>query len=70
MDVYLERLDGLLTVEVEFDSEVRERRFSPPAWFGREVTGDVAYSNQQMALKGVPPVTVPGPLQIYNCVVV
>jgi CYTH domain-containing protein len=54
MDVYLERLEGLFTVEVEFESESASSGFSPPSWFGREVTGDVAYSNQQMARKGVP----------------
>jgi CYTH domain-containing protein len=51
MDVYLDHLEGLLTVEVEFDSRSASSDFSPPAWFGREVTGDVAYSNQQMALQ-------------------
>jgi adenylate cyclase len=55
MDVYLEHLDGLFTVEVEFTSEQASREFSPPAWFGREVTGDVSYSNQQMARQGAPP---------------
>lgn len=54
MDVYLDHLDGLFTVEVEFESEVASSGFSPPPWFGREVTGDVSYSNQQMARKGVP----------------
>ena len=54
MDIYLERLEGLFTVEVEFDSEPASTGFSPPGWFGREVTGDVAYSNQQMARQGTP----------------
>ena len=54
MDVYLGRLEGLLTVEVEFESEDDSRVFDPPSWFGREVSGDVAYSNQQMALTGRP----------------
>ena len=56
LDVYLDRLEGLLTVEVEFDSESASRTFSPRGWFGQEVTGDVAYSNQRMALLGAPPV--------------
>jgi adenylate cyclase len=55
MDVYLDHLDGLFTVEVEFTSEPASSGFSPPAWFGREVTGDVAYSNQKMARQGAPP---------------
>ena len=54
MDVYAGRLEGLFTVEVEFGSEQASRDFSPPGWFGDEVTGDVLYSNQQMALNGRP----------------
>jgi CYTH domain-containing protein len=54
MDVYSGALQSLVTVEVEFESEETSRAFSPPAWFGRELTGDVRYSNQQMARKGLP----------------
>ncbi len=54
MDVYAGRLEGLVTVEVEFGSEEASRSFEPPEWFGRELTGDVRYSNQQMARIGVP----------------
>ncbi len=54
MDIYGDDLEGLLTVEVEFGSESASRDFRPPAWFGREVTGDVRYSNQQMARIGRP----------------
>lgn len=54
MDVYAAELEGLVTVEVEFGSEAAGRDFSPPGWFGDEVTGDVAYSNQQMARRGIP----------------
>jgi CYTH domain-containing protein len=54
MDAYLEDLRGLLTVEVEFASEDASHHFTPPAWFGEEVTGDVSYSNQQMARQGAP----------------
>lgn len=48
-DNYEEKLAGLKVVEVEFPDEEQARRFSPPAWFGREVTGDPAYSNAQLA---------------------
>lgn len=54
MDVYAAALEGLVTVEVEFGSESAGRDFEPPAWFGRDVTGDVRYSNQQMAREGIP----------------
>jgi CYTH domain-containing protein len=29
-------------------------RFEPPAWFGREVTGESAYKNQSLACHGRP----------------
>src|ERR1700760_3222030 len=49
VDVYEERLDGLRTVEVEFGSEEAAREFTPPSWFGRELTGDRGYANQTLA---------------------
>ena len=54
MDVYGGQLDGLVTVEVEFESVLESREFVPPRWFGDDVTGDINYSNQQMARKGAP----------------
>jgi CYTH domain-containing protein len=54
MDIYGGDLSGLVTVEVEYTSEETSRAFVAPEWFGREVTGDVEYSNQQMALNGAP----------------
>jgi CYTH domain-containing protein len=54
MDVYSGQLEGLVTVEVEFDSREASAAFDPPGWFGEEVTGDIRYSNQQMAREGRP----------------
>jgi CYTH domain-containing protein/CHAD domain-containing protein len=54
LDAYAGALDGLITAEVEFDSEAQARGFTPPAWFGREVTGDPRYSNQRLADDGLP----------------
>jgi CYTH domain-containing protein len=54
MDVYGGALGDLVTVEVEFESESASRAFVPPEWFGEELTGDVRYSNQQMARDGAP----------------
>jgi adenylate cyclase len=48
-DNYEDKLAGLKVVEVEFSDEEQARRFIPPAWFGREVSGDPAYSNAQLA---------------------
>jgi CYTH domain-containing protein/CHAD domain-containing protein len=55
LDVYEGALEGLIVVEVEFDSAERGRAFQPPEWFGEEVTGDPAYSNQRLASVGMPP---------------
>lgn len=44
----------LRLVEVEFDSREAAEDFSPPSWFGREVTGERSYSNDVIALEGPP----------------
>jgi CYTH domain-containing protein/CHAD domain-containing protein len=53
VDVYEDDLQGLVTAEVEFDSEQRSRDFQPPRWLGEEVTGDRRYSNRSLALEGL-----------------
>lgn len=58
VDVYDGALTGLLVAEVEFGSEEESAAFAPPAWLGREVTGDRRYSNQQLALAGWPDAAV------------
>ena len=50
IDVYDGPLDGLVVAEVEFDSVHAARAFTPPDWFGREVTDDKRYSNAQLAV--------------------
>jgi CYTH domain-containing protein/CHAD domain-containing protein len=52
VDVYDPPLEGLLIAEIEFPSEQRSREFSPPAWLGKEVTGDPAYANRNLAFDG------------------
>jgi len=54
VDVYGDALGGLSTVEVEFDSEADAAAFEPPRWFGREVTGDRAWTNASLARHGRP----------------
>ena len=54
VDVYSGRLEGLVTAEVEFASPEESERFSPPDWFGREVTEDPRYKNESLALHGIP----------------
>jgi adenylate cyclase len=49
IDIYQGRHAGLVVAEVEFPDRVSCRRFKPPAWFGREVTGEKRYSNVRLA---------------------
>ena len=52
VDLYHGALAGLCTGEVEFDSEDIARSFDPPAWLGREVTGQPGWSNAELARSG------------------
>ncbi|MCB0858437.1 MAG: CHAD domain-containing protein [Solirubrobacterales bacterium] len=54
VDIYSGDLDGTSVVEVEFASLEAAFRFEPPAWFGRELTGDPAWANQSLAVAGKP----------------
>ena len=54
VDEYVGALDGLIVAEVEFDDEEAARSFMPPAWFGREVTGEAAYANRTLSVHGLP----------------
>src|ERR1700704_4682846 len=49
VDIYRGENNGLVVAEVEFPSQAARRRFKPPAWFGREVTGEKRYSNLRLA---------------------
>jgi adenylate cyclase len=54
LDIYEGQLTGLITAEVEFtgrqeDAEVKAMTFEPPKWFGRDVTKDRRYKNQNLA---------------------
>ena len=50
LDVYRGVLQGLITVEVEFNSIDQANSFNPPNWFGREVTNNPKYSNSALAV--------------------
>ncbi|MDB5358698.1 MAG: hypothetical protein JWN24_5151 [Phycisphaerales bacterium] len=54
-DVYRGKLLGLMTAEVEFASARQLRRFRPPQWLGREVTGRDEFSNARLATMDKPP---------------
>ncbi len=54
LDRFMGSLAGHAIVEVEFMSEDEARAFTPPAWFGREVTEDGRYNNSSLARFGWP----------------
>jgi adenylate cyclase len=54
IDVYTGSLAGLIVAEVEFSSRQEAEAFSPPSWFGDELTGDARWSNAALAAHGTP----------------
>lgn len=54
LDIYYGELMGLVTAEVEFDSESDADGFEIPAWFSDEVTDNKSFKNQQLAENGFP----------------
>jgi adenylate cyclase len=52
IDVYGGELEGLVVAEVEMKSETESPEL--PDWLGREVTGDIRYSNQALAEGSLP----------------
>ena len=43
-----------MTAEIEFADSASAEAFEPPDWLGRELTGEERYSNQRLALDGLP----------------
>jgi adenylate cyclase len=54
LDAYSGKLSGLVVAEVEFGSIEECNDFTAPRWFGREVSGDIAYKNNRLARFGLP----------------
>lgn len=54
LDRYEGALAGLAVVEVEFATTAAAGAFTPPPWFGREVTGEAGWSNAALARSGRP----------------
>ena len=50
LDVFQGVFQGLYLVEVEFPDEEAADRFTPPSWFGREVTFSGEYQNSRLSL--------------------
>lgn len=49
LDIYQEAHLGLAIVEVEFATRGLAKQFTPPTWFGKEVTHDITYKNRHLA---------------------
>jgi CYTH domain-containing protein len=54
IDIFKGDLSGLRYVEVEFPDVESAHAFSPPDWFGREVTDDLRYKNSSLVRFGLP----------------
>jgi CYTH domain-containing protein len=48
LDIFEDFLEGLQIAEVEFDTEENAQSFKPPHWFGKEVTFDSKFQNNQL----------------------
>lgn len=48
LDIFKGKLNGLIFVEVEFDSEEEAKAFIPPVWFGEDVSFDKRYVNKNL----------------------
>jgi len=50
LDIYKGDLEGLQTIEVEFEeASMNSDDFHPPGWFGREITKTPHFKNKQLA---------------------
>lgn len=52
IDFYEDDLEGLETIEVEFDSLFEMDFFTEPEWFGKDVTGEEEYKNKNLCING------------------
>ena len=49
LDVFDAPLESLVLAEVEFSTETEAVAFEPPAWFGRDVTEEPAFTNAALS---------------------
>lgn len=49
VDVFEDKLIGLIIAEVEFGSVEESKKLDVPDWFGKEVTHDMHFTNSQLA---------------------
>lgn len=51
LDVFEGSFQGLMLAEVEFETEAAALAFTPPAWFGEDVTFSGRYQNSRLCLE-------------------
>ena len=51
LDIYKNRLKGLVVVEVEFETVSDAENFVPPKWFGEDISKNKEYRNKVLAYK-------------------
>lgn len=51
LDIYKSHLEGLVVVEVEFETEADANNFAPPLWFGEDISKNKEYRNKVLAYK-------------------
>lgn len=49
LDIFEGRYDGLILAEVEFPTREEADNFTPPEWFGEDVTFEKKYSNSNLS---------------------
>ncbi len=54
LDIYSGDLNGLYTVEVEFPTLEDAKSFTPPTWFGADVSSNISYKNSYLSTNGIP----------------
>ncbi|MCR5250713.1 MAG: CYTH domain-containing protein [Lachnospiraceae bacterium] len=55
LDVFDAPFAPLVLAEVEFESVEQAKSFSPPEWFGEDVTENKEYSNSTLSFRNAPP---------------
>ena len=53
LDIFQSQLAGLMMVEVEFPTDAELHEFTPPGWFGREVTEDGDFTNLSLSMNAL-----------------
>ena len=51
LDIFEGKLSPLILAEVEFDTEEQAKAFTPPEWFGEDVTYSMDYHNSVLVNK-------------------